>query len=137
MRSPWLKPIKEISYSLLLLLFIYSGMDTYFDNSGSLSFISGLGLNVLFLLCCLISLLLSFGLFMLHFDGRFSDKNSTIFSLLLSFTFSYLGKTLLISSYGLVFVFEPIIITGELLLMALPLYFAHKTLKEFGEGFKN
>jgi len=142
MRNPWLKPIKAMLFSFVLLILINSVTDVYFANTSlhdvsSFGFFSAIGMNLLFLLGWLISVALSFGVFMGVIEGRFSDTVSTIFVISLSFVFAYLFKLILLSWYQLEFAYQSMIIIGEILLFALPLSIAYKTLAEFGKGFKN
>jgi len=134
------KPIKIILYSLLLLLMIYSGIDTYFDisgldGSGTLGFISAMGMNLLFLLFSIISILIAYAIFFLGFDRHFSDRKNATFALVLSTVFVYIMKSLLINSYGIVFALEPVIIIAETSLMGFPVFIVFTILKDYGKGF--
>ena len=142
MRNPWLKPIKAMLFSFVLLVLIDSAIDTYFEitnlhEASSFSFFSAIGMNLLFLLGWLISVALSFAVFMGVIEGRFSDTVSTIFVISLSFVFAYIFKLILLSWYQVELAYQSMIIIVEILMFALPLFIAYKTLAEFGKGFKN
>jgi len=124
---------------LLLVVFVlvFSVVDSYFDTSNSLNYLSAIGLNTLFLLSGSLSILLSFIVFFFFFERKFSDKTNVIFSYILSSFCLYFLKYILIVSYDVMFAIESLIIAGEVLFFAWPIYYITQVLREYGRGFQH
>lgn len=141
MESEFIGMLVAFIVSLIIIVFISSGIDIYFDTSGVAGFGSALGLNSIFVIGGGVIIILMFVL-MMTFEGLVrdyikSDFAVTLVSILLGFTIMYFLKINLLTKFEFVFNYPRLLVLAELLLMLVPLYITYSLLSAFGKAFKN
>ena len=141
MESEFVRMLVAFFVSLIIIVFINSGIDIYFDTSGVVGFGNVLALNSIFVIAGGITMLLTFVL-MMTFEGFVrdyikSDFAVTLVSILFGFAIMHFLKIYLLARFELVFNYPHLIVLAELTLMLVPLFITYSLLSAFGKAFKN
>ena len=112
-------------FGLIVMALMLAGLDSYFELTGKVDFISMLGLNLIFTFTSVLIMAFSY-VFAFNSLSIKGDTNKSRFALILSFILMYFLKLYLINNYELDFSYPYLLSLLSILFMTLIPYGIYK-----------